>query len=245
LSGITALILAAGRGTRMKSPHPKVLVPLAGKTIAQHLLDNLQAAGVEDLVLVVGHRADEVQAALGVRYRYALQADQLGMAHAVEVARGSVPDDAEHVMVTVGDSPLLLPGTVQRLLDRHTSTGAACTFFTARYDPPPPYARVIRDAAGRVLYCVEERDCDAGQLRARELLTSHYVFRAQALWEHLGSIHPHPVTGERYLTDITRSFHEHGLSMQAVPVADAAELTGLNTLEDVAMAERWLEARGG
>jgi bifunctional N-acetylglucosamine-1-phosphate-uridyltransferase/glucosamine-1-phosphate-acetyltransferase GlmU-like protein len=129
-------------------------------------------------------------------------------------------------------------------MGRHRDSGAACTFFTATYDPPPPYARVIRDEGGAVLYCVEERDCDPAQRRVRELLTSHYVFAADALWAHLASVPVHPHTGERYLTDITRTFHEHGLPMEAVPIADAAELTGLNTLDDVAMAERWLEARG-
>ncbi len=245
MPGIVALILAAGRGTRMKSPLPKVLVPLAGRAIAQRLADNLEAAGVERLCFVVGHRADEVREALGPRYDYVLQQQQLGMAHAVEMARDQLEGRFEHVLVTVGDSPLLQPETIRGLLERHASTGAACTFFTATYEPPPPYARVIRDGSGRVLYCVEERDCDDDQRLVRELLTSHYVFDARALWAHLASVPVHPLTGERYLTDITRSFHAHGLQMRAVPVDDAAELTGLNTLDDVAMAERWLEARGG
>jgi bifunctional N-acetylglucosamine-1-phosphate-uridyltransferase/glucosamine-1-phosphate-acetyltransferase GlmU-like protein len=243
MSDTAALILAAGRGTRMKSPEPKVLVPLAGKPIALHLLESLEEAGVSDLHVVVGHRADEVRAALGPRYGYVLQERQLGMAHAVEMARASLQGKAEHLIVTVGDSPLLRPGTIRRLLARHRDTGAACTFFTATYEPPPPYARVLRGADGRVLYCVEERDCTAEQTRVRELLTSHYVFRSDALWEHLESVPVHPVTGERSLTDITRSFHAHGLGMQAVPLDDPMELAGLNTLEEVEAAARWLEAR--
>ncbi len=244
MADITALILAAGRGTRMKSPLPKVLVPVAGRAIARRLADNLEQGGVSRLCFVVGHRADEVRDALGPRYDYVLQREQLGMAHAVEMARGLLEGQAEHVLVTVGDSPLLRPQTIRGLIQRHLDTGAACTFFTATYEPPPPYARVIRAPGGEVLYCVEERDCDAEQVKVRELLTSHYVFRAEALWAHLAAVPTHPVTGERYLTDITRGFHRAGLSMQAVPVEDAAELTGLNSLEDVAMAERWLEARG-
>lgn len=245
MSDITALILAAGRGTRMKSPLPKVLVPVAGRSIAQRLADNLEAAGVSRLCFVVGHRADEVRAALGPRYDYVLQEQQLGMAHAVEMARATLQGRAAHVLVTVGDSPLLRPGTIRGLIQRHLDTGAACTFFTATYDPPPPYARVLRGPGGDVLCCVEERDCTPEQTQVHELLTSHYVFRADALWEHLASVPVHPVTGERYLTDITRAFQRYGLSMQAVPVQDAAELTGLNSLEDVAMAEAWLDARGG
>jgi len=242
---IAALILAAGRGTRMKSPLPKVLVPVAGQAIAQRLADTLEAAGVERLCFVVGHRADEVRAALGPRYDYVLQREQLGMAHAVEMARSALQGQARHVLVTVGDGPLLRVDSVRGLIRRHIGSGAACTFFTATYDPPPAYARVIRDASGAVCFCIEERDCDAQQAAVRELLTSHYVFEASALWEHLADVPVHPVTGERYLTDITRSFQRHGLAMEAVPVADAAELTGLNSLEDVAMAEAWLEARCG
>ncbi len=245
MADIAALILAAGRGTRMKSPLPKVLVPVAGRAIAQRLADTLQAAGVSRLCFVVGHRADEVQDALGDGYDYVLQEQQQGMAHAVEMARETLEGQADHVLVTVGDSPLLQPETIRGLVARHLDTGAACTFFTATYEPPPPYARVIRDADGRVVYCVEERDCTPEQAQVRELLTSHYVFRGSALWEHLESVPVHPVTGERYLTDITRSFARHGLSMEAVPVSDAAELTGLNTLDDVAMAEGWLRQRGG
>ncbi len=244
MQGIAALVLAAGRGTRMKSPLPKVLVPVAGRSIAQRLADNLEAAGVSQLCFVVGHRADEVKAALGPRYAYVLQEQQLGMAHAVEMARDTLMGRAEHVLVTVGDSPLLQPASIQRLIQRHLGTGAACTFFTATYQPPPPYARVIRGPDGSVRLCIEERDCTPEQRQVRELLTSHYVFEARALWDHLASVPVHPITGERYLTDITRSFQRHGLAMQAVPVADAAELTGLNSLEDVAMAERWLADHG-
>jgi bifunctional N-acetylglucosamine-1-phosphate-uridyltransferase/glucosamine-1-phosphate-acetyltransferase GlmU-like protein len=242
---IAGLVLAAGRGTRMKSPLPKVLVPLAGQPVIQHLLDHLEAAGIADLTVVVGHRADEVRAALGPRYRYALQAEQRGMAHAVAAARPLLEGRARHVLVTVGDSPLLRPATVRALLDHHLTSGAACTFLTAVIDPPPPYARVLRDPDGRVRGCVEERDCTPAQAAVRELLTSHYVFAAPALWTWLDAIPPHPVTGERYLTDITGLFDRAGLPLEALPVGDPLELMGLNTLEEVELAARWWEAHGG
>ncbi|MFH1467476.1 MAG: NTP transferase domain-containing protein [Pseudomonadota bacterium] len=245
MPSVAGLVLAAGRGTRMKSPLPKVLVPLRGQPVIQHLLDNLEAAGIEDITVVVGHRADELRAALGSRYRYALQAEQRGMAHAVAVARPALEGRTEHLLVTVGDSPLLRPATVRRLVARHLASEAACTFLTAVIQPPLPYARVLRDAGGRVLRCVEERDCSPAQAAVRELLTSHYVFRARDLWRWLDTVAPHPVTGERYLTDITSLFAAAGLPMEAVPVEDPLELMGLNTLEEVALAARWLEAQGG
>ena len=240
-----ALVLAAGRGTRMRSPLPKVLVPLRGRPVIRHLLDSLEAAGIDEIAVVVGHRAPELMDALGPRYRYALQAPQLGMAHAVECARPLLEGRCETLVVTVGDSPLLRVGTIRRLLGRHRESGAACSFLTARYPaPPPPYARVLRAPDGRVLRCVEERDCTPEERLVDEVLTSHYTFSAAALWPRLGAIRPHPVTAERYLTDITRAFEAEGLPMEALPVADAEELTGLNTLDDVALAERWLDAHG-
>ncbi|MBW2258659.1 MAG: bifunctional UDP-N-acetylglucosamine diphosphorylase/glucosamine-1-phosphate N-acetyltransferase GlmU, partial [Deltaproteobacteria bacterium] len=156
------------------------------------------------------------------------------MAHAVACARAAV-GDAEQVVVTVGDAPLLRPATLHRMLDHHLHTGADCTFLCAVFpEPLPPYARVVRDADGRVVHCVEERDATAEQRAIRELLTSQYVFAASALWAHLDEVTPHPVTGERYLTDIVPRLLAAGLQVEAVRVEDPTELTGPNTLEEVA-----------
>ncbi len=240
---IAALVLAAGQGTRMASPLPKALVPLRGRAIVRRLLDSLEAAGIAELVVVVGHRAEELKAALGPRYGYVLQERRLGMAHAVEVARPTLEGCCDRVLVTVGDSPLVQPETIQGLLRAHLSSGAACSFLSAVYEHPPAYARVLRDPQGAVICCVEERDCSPEQARVRELSTSHFLFEAAPLWRHLGAVAPHPGTGERYLTDITQIFAAQGLSMQALPVEDPMELAGLNTLQDLARAESWLEAR--
>lgn len=236
---VCALVLAAGKGTRMRSFLPKALVPLAGRGLTRRMLDALQGAGVSDTIVVVGHRADEVRASLGDACRYALQEQQLGMAHAVAAAREAV-GEAAHVMVVVGDSPLLRSESVVALLEHHLSTGAACTFLTATFpEPVPPYARVIRDEAGRLLRCVEERDASEEERAVRELLTSHYVFEARALWSHLDGVPTHPVTGERYLTDIVPLLLEAGERVEVVDIEDHGELVGLNTPEDVA----WAEAR--
>jgi len=240
---VVGVVLAAGKGTRMRSPLPKVLVPLAGRALVRHVLDALGEAGVADRVVVVGHRAEEVRAALGPGYRYALQPDPRGMAHAVACAREAV-GDAEHVVVTVGDAPLLRATTLRRMLEHHLRTGADCTFLSATFpEPLPPYARVIRDARGRVVHCVEERDATPDQRAIRELLTSQYAFRASALWTHLDEVTPHPVTGERYLTNILPRMLGAGRRVEAVRVDDPAELVGPNTLEEVAWAEKVLAAR--
>jgi len=243
MSQVCAVVLAAGKGTRMRSPEPKVLVPVAGRPLVGHLLGALEGAGVRDVVVVIGHRADEVRAALGPRYRYALQSEQRGMAHAVACAREAV-GDAEQVVVTVGDAPLLRAATFARMLDHHGRTDAACTFLTSVYpEPLPPYARVIRDPSGRVVHCVEERSATPEQRQVRELLTSQYVFQAEALWAHLGGVAPHPDTGELYLTDIVPLLIAAGRRVEAVVVDDHTELTGPNTLEEVAWAEARLAER--
>jgi bifunctional N-acetylglucosamine-1-phosphate-uridyltransferase/glucosamine-1-phosphate-acetyltransferase GlmU-like protein len=165
------------------------------------------------------------------------------MAHAVGCAREAV-GDAAHVVVTVGDAPLLRAATLRRMLDHHLQSVADCTFLCAVFpEPLPPYARVVRDAAGRVVHCVEQRDATSEQLAIRELLTSQYVFSAAALWAHLDEVTPHPETGERYLTDIVPRMLAAGRSVEAVRVDDPAELTGPNTLEEVAWAEEVLQRR--
>jgi bifunctional UDP-N-acetylglucosamine pyrophosphorylase/glucosamine-1-phosphate N-acetyltransferase len=227
----------------MRSPLPKVLVPVAGKALVRHVLDALGAAGVADRVVVIGHRAEEVRAALGPGFRYALQPTLGGMAHAVACAREAV-GDGTHVVVTVGDAPLLRSATLRRMLDHHLQSRADCTFLCAVFpEPLPPYARVVRDAEGRVVHCVEERDATTEQRTIRELLTSQYVFSAPALWAHLDEITAHPVTGERYLTDIVSRMLAAGRLVEAVRVHDPAELTGPNTLEEVRWAEEVLRTR--
>lgn len=248
LHDVAALVLAAGKGTRMRTSLPKVLVPLADRPLVLHLLDAIGATGVARRILVVGHGADQVRETLGPRWEYVLQAEQLGMAHAVSMARDLLdrPEGPGHLVVTVGDSPLLRPATLRSLLDLHLRSGAACSFLTAVYpDPPPPYARVIRDAGGRVVRCVEVHGATAEERAVRELLTSHFVFRSRDLWDHLDTIRPHPVTGERYLTDIVAPLVAAGRRVEALPVVDAGELAGLNTPEEVAWAATVLERRRG
>lgn len=232
----SALILAAGKGTRMRSALPKPLVPVAGRPLVLRLIDAFRATGVADVVLVIGHGADEVRAAVGGAARYALQLEQRGMAHAVECAREALGDAAE-IYVFVGDTALMRPDSITRLRDRHRASGAAASFLSAVFPVSLPYARVLRDEAGRLLGCVEERDASPEQAAVRELLGSHYLFRADALWPRLARIGPHPRTGERYLTDIIGLLLADGERVEAVPVADWRELVGPNTPEEVAWAE--------
>lgn len=226
----------------MRSPVPKPLVPVAGVPMLHRLLRALGAAGIGRIAVVVGHGASAVRASLDPTIAAAEQRVRDGTASAVEAGR-SAAGDAGHVLVFVGDSPLVRPETIRALLDRHRGTGAACTFLLARFPRPFPYARVLRDPDGRVTGCVEERDATPAERSIDEYLTSHYAFRAAALWAHLPAVPRHPRTGERYLTDVLALLAGAGEEIDALVVDDWRELVGLNTPEDVAWAEGVLVGR--
>ncbi len=237
-----AVVMAAGKGTRMRSHLPKPLVPLAEKPLVNYLLEAITAAGIDRSIVVVGHGASRVRSALGPDILTAVQPVLSGTASAVEAAQSTV-GDATEVMVTVGDSPLLTSHSIQRLLDHHRKTGAMCTFLTAHFERHFPYGRVLRGADGRVTGCVEERYATAEQCQIQEYLSSHYVFNAEALWRTLPRIGAHPESRERYLTDIITLMVQAGDRVEALVIDDWRELVGLNTPEDLAWAQEVLNGR--
>jgi len=234
-----AVILAAGKGTRMRSHLPKPLVPVGGQPMVLRLIESLREAGVGAISAVVGHGAEQLRVALPAGVATPYQAVRSGTADAVACAEDSMVG-VGRVFVLVGDSPLLSPQAVQQLYREHCDTGAACSFLTADFGKSFPYARVLRDESGSVLGCVEERDCTPQQRTITEYLTSHYLFDADALWPMLAQIPRHPETKERYLTDIIGLLLGAGKTVHAVSIPDWRELVGLNTPEDVAWAEEIL-----
>ena len=230
------IVLAAGQGKRMCSSLPKPLVPVAGEAILHRLLRAIEEAGIGRVAVVVGHGAAEVRASLTPRYSTPMQETRDGTAHAVSVAQSELNEVAS-VFVFVGDSPLLRPESIQKLAQQHQESGAACSFLTSQFEQHFPYARVIRDSDGRVTACIEERDCSKEQAQISEYLTSHFLFDGPLLWSFLDRVVPHPVTGERYLTDVIGLMIQEGHRVEAVAIADWRELVGLNTPEDVAWAE--------
>lgn len=241
--GSAAILLAAGKGTRMGASVPKPLVPVGGRPMIHRLIEAVQGAGIDTISAVVGHGAEQMRAALPEGVATPFQAVRSGTADAVAMAEKSVAGAAA-VFVLVGDSPLLTAGALRRLLDHHEATGAACSFLTADFAQPFPYARVIRGPDGGVTGCIEERDCSPEQRKITELLTSHYVFDAAALWSRLPDIPRHPTTGERYLTDIIGLLLSDGRRIEALRIDDWRELVGLNTPADVAWAEGVLRGDG-
>ena len=203
-----AVVLAAGKGTRFKSDLPKVLHPVAGRTMLRWVLEALRPLAVQRVVVVVGHRADAVRAeaeAAGIEgLCTVLQAEQNGTGHAMRmVAEAGVLDGVDDVLVVPGDTPLLTAGVVEGLLVAHReAAGRACTLLSTVFDDPTGYGRIVRDADGAVTGVVEERDATPAQRAIREVNTSGYVFARGPLVERLGQLTTDNDQGEEYLTDV-------------------------------------------
>jgi bifunctional UDP-N-acetylglucosamine pyrophosphorylase/glucosamine-1-phosphate N-acetyltransferase len=237
---ITAIVLAAGQGTRMKSARPKVLHEILGRPMIAYLLDTLKAVGVEDIVMVVGYRAEEVQEAIqdpGVRF--VVQEPQNGTGHAVQAALASdLLAAARTVLVLYGDAPLIAGGSILALHRLHQATGAALTVQTIELDDGAHYGRVVRDQGGRVMAVVQAKDAREHQeiLAIREINTGAYFFDAAFLGAALQRLQPSPVTGEIYLTDLIQIAREQGRFVAALVDPDRESLLGINSRAELAAA---------
>jgi bifunctional UDP-N-acetylglucosamine pyrophosphorylase/glucosamine-1-phosphate N-acetyltransferase len=246
---VTAVILAAGQGTRMKSARPKVLHELCGRPMIHHVVDAAFAAGAASVVVVVGHGRDEVraylQAAFGERVRTAVQDVQAGTGHAVRCALPALAlgGDAERVLVLYGDTPLLEPAELAglgRALDVEPS--APLAMLTVRVPDPTGYGRIVRDQAGRVVRIVEHKDASADERAIDEINPGIYLARAGFLREAVGRLTPNNAQGELYLTDVVAMASAAG-GVAPVVSRDAASLAGINDRAQLAAAEELLYGR--
>jgi bifunctional UDP-N-acetylglucosamine pyrophosphorylase/glucosamine-1-phosphate N-acetyltransferase len=238
------LILAAGQGTRMKSDLAKVLHPLCGKTLVEHVARSAQQAGVARTVVIVGHQAEQVKQALsGLEVEFVLQAEQKGTGHAVMQALPAIKNFAGELLVLYGDVPLIKPETIVSLLKRHRAERNACTMLTTVIDQPGGYGRIIRGADGFVTKIVEARDASPEELAVKEINPAIYAFENQRLVEALGQLKPNNKQGEYYLTDVIGLFKQQGWKIAAQIVKDSREVLGINTPEELAECEKYLSQR--
>jgi bifunctional UDP-N-acetylglucosamine pyrophosphorylase/glucosamine-1-phosphate N-acetyltransferase len=243
---ITAVILAAGQGTRMKSNKPKVLHEILGRPMLAYLIDTLKAVGVEDIVLVVGHQAKRVQEAYkGYGVRFVIQEPQLGTGHAVQVAMPAVLPEVGTIMVLCGDAPLISEESIAALNQRHEAAKAAVTVQTIILTDGAHYGRVVRDTAGQVAAVVQAKDSkDRPDLLAiREINTGAYCFDAAFLKQGLTKIPKSPVTGEIYLTDLIHIAREERRGVEALVDQDWEALLGINSRQELAEATRTIKRR--
>lgn len=238
-----AVILAAGKSTRMKSALPKAVHPLCGRAMTAHVVQACRDAGIERQVVVVGHQADAVRTALGPDLDYALQAEQRGTGHAVLCAADLLADHEGSVLVLAGDVPLLRAETLAHLLQVHREGGAAATLLTAVLDDATGYGRVVRGPDGEVLRIVEQRDASSEELAIREWNPSIYCFDARKLFAALQSVGTANAQGEMYLTDVIGILVGAGERVAAVQVAEAVEVSGVNTRAELAAVAAVLRQR--
>lgn len=239
MQSFTTLILAAGKGTRMKSDLAKVLNEMAGKPLVHHVIKAAKNSGSEKIVLIIGHQADKVKestAEFGVFY--ALQEEQLGTGHAVMQAQNFVEEEENDVLVLLGDVPLITVETLQNLYEVHKSTDASATILTAVLDDSTGYGRIIRNAENSVEKIVEQKDATEEELQVKEINSGIFFFKAKDLSEALGMLTSENAQNEYYLTDTVEIFRKANKVVSAYIVKDINETHGINTVEQLKNVEK-------
>ncbi len=226
---VTAILLAAGQGTRMQSSLPKVLHPVAGKPLLWHALEAIKRSTSEKPVVVVGHGADEVTKYLADSAQTVLQEPQLGTGHAVLQAESLLKNKTDLVVVSYSDMPLLRGETLQKLVETQKKNSGPISLLTVIAEHPRGFGRIIRKTDGTVSAIVEEYVATAEQLQVKELNVGGYCFDANWLWDALQRIPKNPKKGEYYLTDTVELAAKDGLSVQAMVMDDLEETIGINT----------------
>ncbi|WP_261134722.1 bifunctional UDP-N-acetylglucosamine diphosphorylase/glucosamine-1-phosphate N-acetyltransferase GlmU [Bacillus sp. Marseille-Q3570] len=238
-----AVVLAAGQGTRMKSRLYKVLHPVAGKPMVQHVVDQIRNVNVEKIVTVIGHGAEKVKSQLGADIEYALQEEQLGTGHAVMQSEGQLGELNGTTLVVCGDTPLISSETMEALLTHHEKENAKVTLLTARAEDPAGYGRVIRNEDGTVAKVVEHKDASMEELAVQEINTGTYCFDNQTLFEALKQVNNDNVQGEYYLPDVIEIVKNQSETVAAYQTPSFDETIGVNDRVALSEAERLMKVR--
>ena len=241
----SVVILAAGKATRFKSEHTKMLHRLAGRPLGEYVLRAASAAGPTEIWMVIGHEAGALRSAFDrPGLQFVEQNEQLGTGHALMVARPVIErSQSRSVVALVGDAPLLRPETLTGLVDAHEKARAAATILTTRVENPGGYGRIVRSSRNSVRAIVEEKLCTAAQRKIREINSGIICFSRSGLLDHLGSLTQENAQKEYLLTDIIQILHSHHLKVIAYPVGDFREVLGVNDRVELAQIERILRVR--
>ena len=241
-----AVVLAAGKGTRMKSDLAKVLFPVCGRSMIHYVLDSLERVGVERSVVVVGYQGEKVREELAGRegIDFAVQAEQLGTGHAVQMCRDQLSGHDGPVIVVAGDSPMLQSSSLEKLLTRFQQTKPALLLGTLVKADPKGLGRIVRDSAGKFTGIVEEKDASEAQREIREVNMSTYMFNASDLLEVLERLSNENAQGEYYITDAPKILLSLGREVEALPVLEDCEALSINTLDELALVEAKMREMG-
>ena len=242
MSQLTALILAAGKGTRMKSDLPKVLHTCCGKPMVSHVIEAARAAGADRVVVIAGYKSEMVHEELKDTVLYAEQTEQLGTGHAVMCAEPQLTEEGE-TLILCGDTPLVTADTLKKLCEAHRAAGNGVTVLSAILDDPTGYGRIIRDADGAFLKITEHKDCTEEERLTKEINAGMYLFDTAMLRDSLSKLTNDNAQGEYYLTDTIEIIKSAGGRVDAMPVSDTNEILGVNTKDQLAEAERIMSER--
>lgn len=246
MSSRLGIVLAAGKGTRMKSDLPKVLFPVCGRPMIEYVLDALRAAEVDRIVVVIGYRAELVREALRgwSGLDFVLQSRQLGTGHAVKMCQQALSEHTGPAVVVTGDSPLTQTDSLLALLRDFETDNPACILGTLDKPNPTGLGRIVRDAEGRFTSIVEEKDATPQQKQITEVNMSTYVFQPAALLDSLDKLQNNNRQGEFYVTDCPGILIAEGKTVRALPVLKPVEALSVNTVADLELVEAEIQRRG-
>ena len=243
MENIIAIVMAAGKGTRMKTNKSKVVHKIYGKELIARVVETVQKSGINDIIAVVGHKRDDVQKVLGDSVKYAYQEELLGTGHTAMQAIPYLKGKKGKVVVLYGDVPLVRPETIKKLIAKSIAEKESATILTALYNNPTGYGRVVRDASGNVKAIVEEKDATDEEKAITEINGGIYCFDIEELILALEKITRNNAQGEYYLTDVIKIMNEKGLKTGAIIVEDNTEILGVNDRAQLEMLTRILRIR--
>ena len=234
-----AIILAAGKGTRMKTELPKCAFPILKKPMIEYILEHVEKSVIDETTLVVGHKKEVFTSMIGDSVEYCYQEQQLGTGHAVKVCEDIMGQKSGNTIILLGDMPLVDYKVMNLVIEQHEKSGNDLTVVTTDYDNPKGYGRIIRNENGNISRIIEHRDCTDEQKRIKEVNTGIYVVDNKMLFEAVNKIQINERKGEYYLTDIVEIIRKDGL-VGAFKLWDNEKVMGINDLYTVSIAERYL-----
>lgn len=240
---IVAVVLAAGKGTRMKSNKSKLVHKIYGKELVKRVVETAEKSDIKDIIAVVGYKKEEVQKVLGDTVKYAYQEEMLGTGHAVLQAEEYLEGRKGKVVVLNGDVPIIRPETIKKLIEKSIKNKEYATVLTAIYNNPTGYGRIIRDDGGNVKEIVEEKDLSEEQKSNKEINAGIYCFDIDELLKALKELKPNNAQGELYLTDVVKIMNDKGLKTGAVIVKDNTEILGVNDRMQLELLTKVLKMR--
>lgn len=241
---VVAIVMAAGKGTRMKSKKSKLVHKIYGKEIIRRAVENVKRAGVKEVITVVGYQREQIQEVLGDSVKYAIQEEQLGTGHAVMQAAKLLEGKKGKVLILNGDHPIMRPETLKKLVDVSNTRGESATILTMVHDDILPYGKIIHDRDGRIQEIIEHKDCTVEQQQyIKEVNLGMYCFDIEELLKALKELKNDNAQKEYYLTDVIKIMYDKGLNTGSIVVSDNAEVLGVNDRMDLQVLTKALQLR--